>query len=71
MMPSLCAPRAGSSRSIPAVAEGAEVMIRLAADHAYIDALRRGKEPVDARLSQGWLSGPYQASLQRARHANG
>ncbi len=31
---------------------------RLAADHAYIDALRRGEEPVDARLGQDWLSGP-------------
>ena len=33
-----------------AVAEGPEVAARLAADHAYIDALRRGEEPVDARL---------------------
>ena len=32
-----------------AVAEGPEVAARLAADHAYIDALRRGEEPVDAR----------------------
>ena len=28
-----------------AVAEGPEVAARLAADHAYIDALRRGEEP--------------------------
>ena len=33
-----------------AVAEGPEVAARLAADHAYIDALRRGEDPVDARL---------------------
>jgi len=33
-----------------AVAEGPEVAARLAADHAYIDALRRGEEPVDARV---------------------
>ena len=33
-----------------AVAEGPEVAARLAADRAYIDALRRGEEPVDARL---------------------
>jgi glyoxylase-like metal-dependent hydrolase (beta-lactamase superfamily II) len=32
-----------------AVAEGPEVAARLAVDHAYIDALRRGEEPVDAR----------------------
>jgi glyoxylase-like metal-dependent hydrolase (beta-lactamase superfamily II) len=31
------------------VAEGPEVAARLAADHAYIDALRRGDQPVDAR----------------------
>src|SRR5262249_47184628 len=42
------------------VAEGSEVAVRLAADHAYIDALRRGKEPVDARLSQDWLSDIHQ-----------
>ena len=33
-----------------AVVGGTEVAARLAADHAYIDALRRGEEPVDARL---------------------
>src|ERR1035438_2064613 len=33
-----------------AVAEGPEVAARLAADHAYIDALRRGEEPGDAGL---------------------
>jgi glyoxylase-like metal-dependent hydrolase (beta-lactamase superfamily II) len=32
-----------------AVAEGPEVATRFAADRAYIDALRRGEEPVDAR----------------------
>jgi hypothetical protein len=41
-----------------AVAEGPEVAARLAADHAHIDALRRGEEPVDVRLGQDWLSGP-------------
>jgi hypothetical protein len=44
-----------------AVAEGPEVAARLAADHAYIDALRRGEEPVDARLGQDWLSGHPEA----------
>ena len=29
-----------------------EVAARLAADHPYIDALRRGEEPVDAHLDQ-------------------
>src|SRR5438874_119923 len=51
-----------------AVAEGPEVADRLAADRAYIDALRRGEEPVDARLSQDWLNGPHQANLEAARH---
>ncbi|HEV7653508.1 MAG TPA: MBL fold metallo-hydrolase [Mycobacteriales bacterium] len=32
-----------------AVAEGPEVAARFAADRAYLDALRRGEEPVDAR----------------------
>ena len=50
-----------------AVAEGPEVAARLAADHAYIDALRRGEEPVDARLEQDWLSGPHQSNLEQAR----
>ena len=50
-----------------AVAEGPEVAARLAADRAYIDALRRGAEPVDARLDQDWLSGPHQSNLEQAR----
>ena len=52
-----------------AVAEGPEVAARLAADHAYIDALRRGEEPVDARLDQDWLSGPHQSNLEQARQS--
>ncbi len=54
-----------------AVAEGPEVAARLAADRAYVDALRRGEEPVDARLAQDWLSGPHQSNLEQARHASG
>jgi glyoxylase-like metal-dependent hydrolase (beta-lactamase superfamily II) len=52
-----------------AVAEGPEVAARLAADHAYIDALRRGEEPVDARLGPHaeWLSGPHGSNLEQAR----
>src|ERR671935_599558 len=52
-----------------AVAEGPEVAARLAADHAYIDALRRGEEPIDARLGPhpDWLSGPHQSNLEGAR----
>jgi glyoxylase-like metal-dependent hydrolase (beta-lactamase superfamily II) len=52
-----------------AVAEGPEVAARLAADHAYVDALRRGEEPVDARLGPDadWLSGPHQSNLEQAR----
>jgi glyoxylase-like metal-dependent hydrolase (beta-lactamase superfamily II) len=50
-----------------AVAEGPEVAARLAADRAYIDALRRGEEPVDARLDAEWLSGPHRSNLEQAR----
>ena len=50
-----------------AVAEGPEVAARLAADRAYIDALRRGEEPVDARLDADWLSGIHQSNLEAAR----
>jgi glyoxylase-like metal-dependent hydrolase (beta-lactamase superfamily II) len=54
-----------------AVAEGPEIAARVAADRAYIDALRRGTEPVDARLDQDWLAGPHQSNLERARHESG
>jgi glyoxylase-like metal-dependent hydrolase (beta-lactamase superfamily II) len=50
-----------------AVARGAEVAARLAADHAYVDALGQGEEPVDARLEQDWLAGPHRANLEQAR----
>jgi glyoxylase-like metal-dependent hydrolase (beta-lactamase superfamily II) len=53
------------------VATGAEVAARLAADRAYIGALRRGEEPADARLDQDWLSGPHQANLALARPSSG
>ena len=54
-----------------AVAEGPEVAARLAADRAYIDALRRGEEPVDARLEQDWLSGPHRSNQEQARPTTG
>ena len=54
-----------------AVAEGPKVAARLAADRAYVDALRRGEEPVDARLDQDWLSGPHQSNLEQARQSSG
>ena len=50
-----------------AVAEGPEVAARLAADHAYVDALRRGKESADARLEQDWMSGIHHSNLEQAR----
>jgi glyoxylase-like metal-dependent hydrolase (beta-lactamase superfamily II) len=50
-----------------AVAEGPEVAARLAADRAYIEALRRAEEPADARLEQDWLSGPHQSNVEQAR----
>jgi len=50
-----------------AVAEGPEVAARFAADRSYIDALRRGEEPVDARLEVDWVSGIHQSNLEQAR----
>jgi glyoxylase-like metal-dependent hydrolase (beta-lactamase superfamily II) len=51
-----------------AVAEGADVAARVAADRAYIGALRRGEEPVDARLEAAdWLSGIHESNLAQAR----
>jgi glyoxylase-like metal-dependent hydrolase (beta-lactamase superfamily II) len=51
-----------------AVAEGPEVAARLAADRAYIEALRQGEEPIDARLETAdWLSGPHRSNLEQAR----
>jgi len=52
-----------------AVAEGPEAAARLAADRAYIDALRRGEDPVDARLDQDWLSSPHQSNVEMARRS--
>ena len=49
-----------------AVAEGPEVAARLDADRAYIRGLRRGEEPVDARLEQDWVSGIHQSNLHAA-----
>jgi hypothetical protein len=48
-----------------AVAEGPEVAARLAADHVYTDALRRGQEPADARLGPDWLP-IHQSNLEQA-----
>jgi glyoxylase-like metal-dependent hydrolase (beta-lactamase superfamily II) len=50
-----------------AVARGPEVAARLEADRAYIDALRRGEGPVDARLDADWLSRPHRSNLEQAR----
>jgi glyoxylase-like metal-dependent hydrolase (beta-lactamase superfamily II) len=50
-----------------AVARGAQVEERLAADRAYLDALRRGEEPDDPRLEQDWLAGPHRGNVEQAR----
>jgi glyoxylase-like metal-dependent hydrolase (beta-lactamase superfamily II) len=50
-----------------AVAKGPEVAGRLAADRAYINALRQGEDAPDPRLSQDWLAGPHQSNLNQAR----
>jgi len=52
-----------------AVARGPEVAARFAADHAYLDALRRGGEPADPRLAQDWLAGPHASNLAQAQDA--
>jgi glyoxylase-like metal-dependent hydrolase (beta-lactamase superfamily II) len=45
-----------------------EVADRLTADRAYIDALRRGDEPDDARLAAAdWLSGPHRSNVEQVR----
>jgi alkylation response protein AidB-like acyl-CoA dehydrogenase len=54
-----------------AVAQGPDVMARLAADRVYIDALRRGVDPVDARLEQDWLAGPHESNVELARASGG
>jgi len=49
-----------------AVAEGPEVAVRLVADRAYIDALRLGEAPVDARMEEhDWLSGIHESNLEQ------
>jgi glyoxylase-like metal-dependent hydrolase (beta-lactamase superfamily II) len=53
-----------------AVARGPEIAARVAADRAYLDAVRRGDEPVDVRLEQDWLSGPHQSNVEQARHSS-
>ncbi len=55
-----------------AIARGPEVAARLAADHAYIDALRHGGEPPDPRLGPDTAHGRHwlpihQANLEQAR----
>jgi glyoxylase-like metal-dependent hydrolase (beta-lactamase superfamily II) len=50
------------------VAKGPEIAARLAADGAYVDALRRGEDPPDPRLEDGdWLAGPHRSNLEQAR----
>ena len=53
-----------------AVATGPEVAARLDADRAYVDSLRRGEEPVDARLDQDWLAGIHRANVESARRVD-
>ncbi|MCL1868879.1 MAG: MBL fold metallo-hydrolase [Promicromonosporaceae bacterium] len=53
------------------VARGPDGAARLAADRAYIEALRTGTDPVDARLDQDWLAGPHHGNLERVRQDAG
>jgi glyoxylase-like metal-dependent hydrolase (beta-lactamase superfamily II) len=48
-----------------AVGEGPAVAARLAADRAYIGALRRGAEPDDERLQAEWLDGAHRFNQER------
>jgi glyoxylase-like metal-dependent hydrolase (beta-lactamase superfamily II) len=53
-----------------AVAEGPEIAARLAADRAYLDALRQGEEPDDPRLDPGFewqVSGPHRSNVEQTR----
>ena len=50
---------------------GRATAARLAADRAYLDAVRHGEDPVDARLDQEWLSGIHQSNLALAAHTSG
>ena len=52
------------------VATGSQVADRLAPDRAYVDALRRGDDPEDARLEQDWLVGPHRSNLEQARRTS-
>jgi glyoxylase-like metal-dependent hydrolase (beta-lactamase superfamily II) len=50
-----------------AVAEGREVAARVAADRAYIDAVRRDADPADPRLEQDWLAGAHEWNVKQVR----
>jgi len=50
-----------------AIAKGPEVAARVAADRAYIDALRGGVEPVDPRLEPEWVADIHQSNVDQAR----
>lgn len=52
-----------------AVARVPEVAARFAADRAYLNALRRGAEPVDDRLEQDWLSRPHRSNVELAQQS--
>jgi glyoxylase-like metal-dependent hydrolase (beta-lactamase superfamily II) len=50
------------------VATGPEIPARLAADRAYLKALRNAEPPTDARLEAAdWLAGPHQGNLNQLR----
>lgn len=49
------------------VGDGPDAAARLAADRAYIDAMRRGEEPADARLeTHDWQSGIHESNLRQS-----
>jgi glyoxylase-like metal-dependent hydrolase (beta-lactamase superfamily II) len=50
-----------------AVGRGPEVAARVATDRAYLDALRRGAAPDDARLEPDWVRGIHRSNVEQTR----
>ena len=44
---------------------------RLAADRAYLDALRDGRRPDDVRLAEPWVRGEHERQVAALAHARG
>jgi len=49
------------------VGDSAAFRARVAADVAYLDALERGRDPADPRLTPGWLRAEHERQLRHLR----